>query len=252
MAHMHELLAVESDVQGQLKLIMSETDRVFKDKSALFQGSHRKLVVFDDNDKTVYPEENQALTSTVEQRLDYTAKAIVKCFDIMLQKESTNQKAVANIVVDGEILAENVPATFLLGLETKLKEVRSVYANIPTLQVGIDWEEASDLGKGIYRMKFPEEKLRTELKFRSQVLYEATEHHKAEIEKWQEQVPTGKFVKSVWSGMFTSAEKHKVLTNIDKLISAVKQARQRANMQEVVGGNIGKKLIKFINGEGSK
>ena len=86
------------------------------------------------------------------------------------------------------------------------------------------------------------------MKFKSQVLYKATVEHPAQIEKWEEQVPVGKYVKKVWSGMLTPARKSELLGNIDKLISAVKKARQRANATVVVKLNVGQKFIDFING----
>lgn len=247
MAKMHELLAVESDAQSQFKLILEETTKVFKDKPALFTGFNRKLITFDENDQTDFPEEHQALTETVENKLKYAASFITRFLDVSFQKESTNQLAKADIIVDGTAIATDVPATFLLGLEQKLKDIRNMYAAIPTLQVGVEWENDETIGKGIYRMIHPEEKLRTELKFKSQVLYEATDKHPAQIEKWQEQVPTGKYIRNIWSGMMTSAAKHEYLAKIDRLISAVKAARQRANSQEVVTSKIGKALIDFIN-----
>lgn len=247
MSKMHELLAVESDIQGTFKVATDEIKKVFNDKAAIFQGFNRRLIPFDDSDKTAYPEENQVMTTTVDEKLDYYANYVTKLFDVMIQKETTNQTAVADLVVGDKVLATNVPATCLLGLETRLKEVRAVYADIPTLQVGIDWELAEDIGKGVFKMRYPEERLRTEQKFKSQVLYEATQHHPAQVEKWQEQVPTGKFVKKVWCGMITPGRKSELLGRIDTLIRAVKKARQRANMADVPKVNIGKVLMNFIH-----
>ena len=248
MAKMHELLAVESDRKGQFKTILEESKKVFKGDHNLFLGFHRKLTTFDEqDDDSKYPVEQKELGSTVPKRLDYTAKYIVKFLDVQLQKEATNQSACSDLIVNDEVIAENVPATFLLSLEKNLKEIRDMYSVIPTLPPNVAWDKAEELGADVYRMKEPEEKLRTEKKFMSQILYEATKEHPAQIEKWEEQIPTGKYIKNVWSGMITSAEKSRLLGNIDKLISAAKKARQRANNTEVVKQNIGQKLVEFIN-----
>jgi hypothetical protein len=247
MAKLHELLAVESDLEGKYKRITGETRKTFKDRPAHFIGSIRTYHPFDDDDKVDYPEEYQALATTVEERLDYTAKAIEPYFDALLQKESTNQVAKADLVVDGEEIAKDLPATFLLGMESRLKYLRGVYEQIPTLPVSVDWEKDASWGKNVYRMTHPEEKLKTVKQFKSQVLYEATEHHPAQIEKWDENVAVGKFVKRIWSGAISSAEKAELLGRIDKLITAVKKARQRANTAEVVKNQVGKDIMDFIH-----
>lgn len=247
MSKMHELLAVEADAQGQYKTILKETKKDFSDKANLFTGSLRRLEVFDDTDKTDFPEEHLAITTTVQERLVYTSNFVIRYYDVMLQKESTNQLAKADIEADGVTIAKDVPATCLLGLESRLRELREVYANIPTLQSGVEWEKDETIGKGVWKMTHAEEKLRTAKKFQFQVLYKATDKHPAQIEKWEEQVPTGKFIKNVWSGMVSSAEKARLLGNVDTLITAVKKARQRANTQEVVKANIGKALFDFIH-----
>ncbi len=245
MAKMHELLAVEADAQGQFKNILAETKNVFG-KGNLFIGHLRKLEMFED-DGVKHPEERAELTTTVATRLDYNNKAVVKYFDVLLQKESTNQVAKADVVVDGKTLAAGLPATFLLGMESRLRELRDVYVTIPTLTQAVRWEKDEGMGTGVYRAAFPEEKLKTSMKFKSQVLYAATKEHPAQIEKWEEQVPVGKYVKDYWCGMITPARKSELLGRIDVLIAAVKKARQRANSTEVVKNNIGKALMGFIN-----
>ena len=246
MSKLHQLLAVESDLEGKYKRICEETKKVFA-KPEMFKGSHRKLIVFDDADKTDYPDEHQAMATTVQERIEYTGESISKYFDALYQKEATNQEASADLVVGGVTIGENVPATFLLGLESRLKYVRSVYETMPTLQAGIDWKRSEDKGEGVWDMLHPEEKLKTAMAWRHQVLVEPTKEHRAEIEKWQEQVPVGKFVKHVWCAMFTSSQKSEVLDRIDALLRVVKKARQKANTQEVTKGNIGKSIIEFIN-----
>ena len=252
---LHQLLAVESDKEGKYKRVCEESKKVFS-KPATFYGSHRKLESFLEDDKTAYPEENQELTTTVKERMEYTGKSIADYLDVLYQKEATNQTAKADLVVDGVTIGQNLPATFLLGLEVRLKYIRGVYEAIPTLPNGIKWTESTDKGEGIWDMVHPEEKLKTKMMFKSQVLVEAKFPKEgqggtslpAQIEKWEEQVPVGKFVKNIWCSMITSHEKAEVLGRIDKLIQTVKKQRQQANTAPVVQGNVGQEIAKYING----
>ena len=252
-AKLHQILAVEADLEGKYKRICEESKKTFG-KGAMFTGSHRKLVSFDDNAPD-FPEENQAITTTVNARIEYTNKSIAKYFDALVQKEATNQVAKADLIVNGTAIASNVPATFLLALESRLKYVRGVYESIPTLPAGTEWRVAEDKGADIFEMVHPEEKLKTELTFKSQIITEAKfppagsagTSIPAQVEKWQEQVPVGKFVKHIWSGMITTARKAELLDRIDILINETKMARQKANSVEVVNVNIGKAITDFIN-----
>jgi hypothetical protein len=246
MARLHQILAVESDLEGKYKRTCEETKKVFG-KPAMFTGSHRKLIIFDDSDTTEYPEENQAMATTVKERIDYTGTSISAYLDALFQKEATNQMAHADLIVDGVTIGNKLPATFLLALESRLKYIRSIYEALPTLQAGIEWKPSTDKGEGVWDMVHPEEKIKTKMTFKSQILVEPTEFHPAQIEKWEEQVPVGKFVRNIWCSMITSHQKSEILGRIDKLIQATKKARQLANAQEIVKGNVGEKIIDFIN-----
>lgn len=247
MSKLHQVLAVEADLEKKYKAILEETKKVFG-KAGMFVGFNRRLEMFNEADAHKTPEENQEVTTTVRKRLLYTTKPIVAYLDALFQKEKTNQTAVASVIVDDVVLMENVPATFLLGLEKRLKYIRQVYEEMPTLQAGIKWEKAPDKGENIWEMVFPEEKLKTEMTYKSQVIVQPTEHHPAQVEKWQEQVPVGKYVKNIWSGMVTSSEKAEILDRIDKVIVAVKSARQQANSATASNEKVASKLMDFING----
>jgi hypothetical protein len=247
MAKLHELLAVESDLEGKTNRVMAEGKKVFSSKPALFMGAVRVYHPFVE-DGVDYPEEHQALTTTVKEKLDYITKAVVQYWDALLQKELTNQKATASIIIDGEVIAEDLPATFLLGLEKRLRKLRDVYESIPTLAVGTEWKKDEAKGEGIWVVAHPEETLKTVRTVKSKVLYEATEHHPAQIDKWEETEAVGKYTKTIWSGMISPAEKSKYLERIDKLIQATKKARQRANTTDVVNRHVADRLIDFING----
>jgi hypothetical protein len=245
-AVLHELLAVESDLDGAHKKILEETIVTFTKKSERFIGQLRELIMFEE-DGIEYPEEYKALDTTVKAKLDYMQKTEIRYFNAMLQKEATNQTAVADLIVDNVVIAAGLPATFLLGMETRLKHLRGVYDKIPTLQPGIDWELDLSQGDNIYKTTKPAEKLKTETVIEPVVLYEATKEHPANVKESSRVKTVGKYRTTSWSGMITPAEKSILLGKVDKLIRAFKQARQRANTSEVVKKSIGKELFAFID-----
>lgn len=247
MAKLHQLLAVESDLKNTYAKIIQEAGDTFNKRQEHFRAHIRELKMFDENAQPA-PVERSALVTTVGAKLAYVKNHAVRYLDAVLQKEATNQYAVADIVVDDKVVAEKVPAPFLLGLEKQLKLLRLVYENIPTLPPNIEWVEDSETGDGVYKRKYPEEKFKTEQTIVPQILYEATEHHPAQVDKISETKNVGKYVRNEWCSMLTPAAKSKLLDRIDTLTRAVKKARQRANNTIVVKTSIGEQLFNFIHG----
>jgi len=245
---LHEILAVEADLRATATKITEECIRTFKDKPIHFMKFHRKLEMFV-NDGVDHPEEHQEMVTTVSKKLSYVIDHIVRFYDAVFQKECTNQIAVADIEINGTVIAENIPATYLLGLEEKFKVIRNLYEAIPTLQEGKEWKPDNAIGKDIYRNVHLDEKLKTAKTFVHKVLYDATDKHPAQIEKWEEVVNVGKYVTSEWSAMLTPADKSILLERIDLLIRAIKQARQRANTAPLRKDTVARKLFDYIHSQ---
>jgi len=247
MGKLHQLLAVESDLNSAYQNVLNETQTVFEKKANLFFGAVKSLRMFDENDKTKYTNEHQQLATTVPKRLAYTKDFITNYLDALLQKESTNQLAKADLVVNGIEIAKDVPATFLLGLEKRLTAIRAVYKVIPTLTQGTAWEVDESMGSDAYKAIHTDKKFKTKKGFMHKVLYEATKEHPAQIEKWEEVENVGEYSIDTWCGMISSADKADILKRIDNLIIAVKKARQSANSCDVVKATIGSKIMNYIN-----
>ena len=247
MAKLHELLAVEGDLEGIWKKSLQEKRKLFSEKQAFFMSWQRELKMFD-SAAPVPPIERQEMVTTVYDKLKENNIHVKKYFNAIAQKERTNQDAKADLIVDGKAIAKDVPATLLLGLESRLKVLKQTYEAIPTLTAGKKWEKDETLGKDIYVDAEPEEKFKTAKTFKHKVLYPATKEHPAQIEKWEEVENVGKYRTLIWSSMLSPAEKSLLLGRIDTLIRGVKKARQRANSTDVIDFTIGKILIDYIMG----
>lgn len=246
MAKLHELLAVEQDVEEIYNKTLKETKRVFENEVTKFIGAIRTLTWYDESTPAA-PAEHQEMTTTVKAVLDEQQLNIIRYFDALLQKERTNQEAKTDLIVDGLTIAYDLPATFLLGLESRLKKIRNVYDEIPILPPSIKWVKDETKGPDIYAREHPEKQYKTEQIIKPQVLYEATKEHPAQVDKVQEKVNVGIYEKNVWTGVLSPGEKTRILGRINKLIRAVKKARQRANTTDVVDITIGKEIFDYIN-----
>ncbi|MBV1952734.1 MAG: hypothetical protein KUG64_11145 [Cycloclasticus sp.] len=248
MSKLHEVLAVEADKKGVADRISAETLQNFRSKHQLFMGNSKKLQMDVAGQESLEKSgsELQEITTTVPDRLNYTTEALTSWLDVVGQKEATNQEAVGDIIIDGVTIANNVPATFLLGLETKLKAIRGLYEAIPTLTAGTIWIP-DGTEPNVFRGQEPEIRAKTQKKMQVLTLAPATKEHPAQVKEYNEEVVVGKFTTHFSSGMISSHRKSELLGRVDKLIQATKQARQRANNIDVVDFKIGDDLFGFIN-----
>lgn len=249
MGKLHELLAAEKDRDDAWNKILKETITLFSKQADRLWG-HKKHLEMRDEDRKFEEDaayEDKPLITTVPDKLKYASGFAVRYFDLIFQKEQTNQSAEGAIIIDGHVILEGLPVTFILGMERRLVKLRAMYEAIPTLSPSHEWVRASDVGKNIFRIKTPEVTSKTESIPKSEVLYDATENHPAQIEKWHENVVIGKFIKHVFSGMISPKRKSELLGRIDELIIAFKEARQRANEEEVEPKEVGQVIMDYIH-----
>ena len=252
---LHEVLAVEGSAQSRAAKLVVETTSVFKNKENIFKGRQRILKLFDQDPareieiKSLEAKDSTTVRveSTVPDSLNYLGCILGDYWDVMYQKEATNQLANADIIVDGNVILKSVPVTFLLCMENRLKDLRPVLESIPTLAPGVAWALDDGYGRHIYRA--PEA---SDVKTRETVTYphvfEPTDKQPGQYVTEKTQVNIGKYTTNEWSGLISSAEKARLLENFDKIIGAVKQARQRANNIDAVTTKVSDQLIGAILG----
>lgn len=243
MGKLHELLAVEGDLKSRAQQTKSQIEKLFSDGSGRLLG---KVITYQvDEGEDPRPPEITELATTATTELELFRGAYGQWLDVTIQKEVTNQEAFDHVVVDGVILFENLPATALLNLESKLAEIRNIYAAIPTNDPSERWEW--DTGREHYisleRVTHITKKVPKVL-----VLYEATPEHPAQVQSYSEDVRIGTRTTVLHSGMLSPSEKRSRLERIDKLLRAVKEARQRANSVDIQSVNIAENLFNFIEG----
>lgn len=252
MTKLHEILAVEGTKEGYFKNALIEMTNLFTKKISHFNGFNKTLTLHGEDSpektaKELSETENQTVTTTVNTELDYLADVITNYIDVIYQKDEANQRATADIIIDGKVIRANVPATTLLSLENKFKQIRPIYDQIPTLQPGTTWKLEESIGEHIYIDADKQIRTKTKKGFDFKVLTPATDKHPAQIEKWETVEDIGFTTLTRWTGMISVAEKVELLKKFDKLTDAIKQARQRANEIEVTNTKIGDALFKYLH-----
>jgi hypothetical protein len=247
-AKLHEILAVEKSLETAYDKSVKEAQNTFSNKGNHLTGFVKNYFPLDDAHAHMAGKvDGREMEETIPRKLGFVFKHFTKYLDGVLQKERTNQDARADIeLADGTVLATDVPATFLLGLENKLRKIRALVDEAPTLPAGTKWVKDAQRGDDVYITDEPEKADRTEKVHCHKVMHPGSEHHPAQIAEWSEQRKIGHYETTTWTGRISPHDKSVLLGRVDDLLRAVKKARQRANSTEIVKVEVGKKLTGFL------
>lgn len=245
MGRLHEVLAVEGSLKSTSDKVLHEAANTFINKKGHFLGQYREYSALLEGG-IKYEPEVKIMETTVKDKLDYVSEHFARAIDCIFQKEVTNTKAVADIIIGGTVMAKAVPATFLLTLEGKLKELRCVYDAIPTLDPGKEWIKDKTNDNVYISTESPQ--IKTQKCTEALVLYPATDKHPAQVDKITVDKAIGQWKQINSSGALTTSDKSYLLGRTDTLIRAVKQARMRANEQEVDSNlRIADNILEFLS-----
>lgn len=246
MSKLHELLAVESNLENQAAKCRSDLSATFEKKRHLFE---EKRVTF-----TPAGEGSQAVTETqsdiqtnVKKELDWVRTHIVKALDASYQVAEANTEARADVTLeDGTVLLTAIPATALLELEKRVAELTALVTAVPTLDPAKGF--STDAARNLYVARVVN-KTRTRKEKKVFIKYEATKEHPAQTELLDQDVVVGTIQEQEWSGLITPAEKATLIDRVEILARAVRRARSRANDVEVKSDKrVGAKLLSYVFG----
>ena len=245
MGKLHELLAADPELKAEAQRAVSRVKQIFTDGKAQLVAQVRTYQPLQEGGET-FPDEVTIMATSVSSELDIFKSSFGRWMDAAAQKEITNVSTSADVFIDGELLIEGVPAPALLNLEGKLKELRQVYAAIPTNDPALrwNWDDQNECWTSV-----PRETHRTKKVPRTHVAYDATPEHPAQTETYHEDVRVGAWTTTFQSGCITPRQKRELLARIDVLATAVKKARQRANDVEHSEVHIAETLFDFIHRE---
>ena len=242
---LHALLAVEGDAKAQAEKFTGAVSDLFKSKVDNFVSKHSTFEVYEEGARPLDPEAKE-METTVDEVLESAQKSLIRAIDCTLQKEATNTEAKSDLVVGNKTLAKDVPATALLYLESRLKQIKLMYSEVPTLHPGREWNRDESDAFGVYRAA-PEYRVRTEKVEFTEVVVPATKEHPAQTRDRVKDKQIGKRTTILRAGLWTKNHKEQVLERLNELIVATKKARQRANDTQVKKVFIGRDIFDYIN-----
>ena len=244
MQKLNQILAVEKNVKARVCSELTKMHHTLQKPAAL--NGFSKTYIKKDEDSDDFPPENNRVQVIASEMLEEVEKLLTELLDITVTKDTANCHARANVEVDGKIIVEQAPATYLLFVEKQLNDIHTFVSKIPVLDPESDW--VYDKNANLYKTA-PILTTKTKKVQKPIVLYDATKDHPAQTQLITEDVIVGSWSTVKHSGALPVQRKKKLLDRIEKLIKAVKFAREEANSVETKSLNAGRAIFQYIFGE---
>lgn len=244
MAKLNQIIAIEKGIKSRVTSAVNENYKLIQ-KAELFNGFDKKYQPKDE-DGDQLPNENKFVQQQGRNVLKVLETSLIELYGVTSRKDWTNMVAKADVVVDGATLFPAAPVTFLLFLEKSLTDVRTFISAMPVLDVAENW--STDPNSGLYKT-VPVNTSRTKKVQRPLVLFPATDKHPAQTQIVTEDVIAGLWQTVKLSGALPRPEILGYLAKVEKLLKAVKEAREEANMTtEVESPDVGAAVFGYIFG----
>lgn len=240
---LNQVLAVEKGVKVRTYSALTEMHKAAQ-VAALFQGFSKTYSPVAEDGLTQAPQAQKVQKSATEMFAE-AKKALTELFDVTATKDWGNQQAKADLVVDGQKILSDVPATYLLFLDKQLSDLRDIIAKTTELDGAIDW--SADPNTGLFKSP-PVQTSTTQKVQKPIVLYQATDKHPAQTQLITEDQIVGHWFTTKFSGALPAPQKKDLLARVQKLLDAVKVSLEEANMTRVDDRATGEAVLGYIFG----
>ncbi len=241
---LHQVIAVEKGIKNRVHTLVSGLYKSIQ-KPGLFNGFAKTFEKTDD-DGVDLPNDKNLVQLNAEQVLYEISEAMTEHFDVVAAKDNANCAAKADVVVGGNTILKDVPATHLLFLEKQITDMNTAIEHIPVLDPAHDWTEdpATSLFKSAAQRTTSTKKVQKPI-----VLYDATPEHPAQTQLITEDQVVGHWITVKHSGALTAARKKELQKRGQALLKAIKFAREEANSVDAPEKSVGDAVFGYLLGQ---
>ena len=244
MAKLNQIIAIEKGVKAQVIGNVDKIDKVVQ-KPDLFNGFIKTYQKRDEDGEDL-PAERKKVQFNSTSTLQVIAFHLAELMDLTARKDFTNCEAKAPVEIDGTEILPACPVSFLLFLEKQLTDLRTLIGRMPLLDEAESWTK--DHESGLWKTDEVRTH-RTKKVQRPLVMYPHSPEHPAQTQLITEDIIAGFWVQIKHSGAMPKTEQTKILSRVEKILHAVKQAREKANMHdEAATPKVGEALFGYIMG----
>lgn len=245
MAKANQIIAIEKSVKARAHAEASELYKVIQ-KPELFNG-FAKTYQSKNEEGDKLPEENKRVQYEVRDVLRRYERSSTDLLNTTARKDWTNTKATADVTLDEKVIIANAPVSYLLFLEKQLVDMHTFLLKLPTLDEGETWVRDADSGLNKTAVV---QTHRTKKVQRPLVLFPATPEHPAQTQLVTEDIVDGYWSTMKLSGAIAKTQVQTMVERVEKLMKAVKEAREAANMtDEVESPDVGAALFNYVTAQ---
>lgn len=242
MAKLNQIIAVEKGIKSRTYSEISELHKAAQ-KPELFNGFSKTYQPVDEEGEKL-PGESKRVQFVATHILKNVERLTTELMTVTARKDWTNCIAHGTVTVDDSVIVFNAPVSYLLFMEKQLTDIRTFVACLPVLDSTEDW--TLDANAGIYKSNVTQTH-RTKKVQRPIVLYAAMPEHPAQTQMITDDVLAGYWSSVKQSGALPATEKQALLARVDKLLRAIKDAREAANMNdEIESPNVGAAVFNYL------
>lgn len=241
---LNQVLAIEKGHKSRAEQGLTKAYQQLQ-KSDLLDGLEKTYQPKDEEGDQL-PPDSKRLQLRVGEVIDGVTRDLSEFVDITLTKDVANCSAKADLVVDGQTLAKDIPVTTLLFLEKKLTDLHTFVNKLPVLNPAYDWRY--DDARACFVTE-PRQTARTVKIEEPVMLAPATDKHPAQVQLRAKDVLAGYWTTVNLSGALPAQRVNALRTRVEKLQDAVKAAREAANSQNVENQKLGEKLFGYLLAE---
>lgn len=227
-----QVLAAEKGVKDRIHKELSTLHKLDQ-KPAKFNGMSRVYKKKDDGGED-FPAEGQKVEMQAEDVLKRVATLMTELINITATKDTANCKAFGTLEIAGEKIS--LPVSQLLFLENKLIDVKDIIDKMPVLDSAEDWN--FDTNAQLFK-SLPTQTSKTKKVQKALVLLAPTDKHPGQAVQITEDEIVGYWTQIKMSGSLPALRKQILLERVEKMLTAVKQAREAANLIETTDVSIG-------------
>ncbi len=236
-----QVIAVEKQVKSRVNSEGAELHKL-NQKPDLFSGMTRTYERKSEEGEELPPEQ-KLVQYRAHENLTQWSTMWAELLDVVATKDWGNVQARADLMVDGHLLVKDAPVTYLIWLEKQLEDFRTFVDNLPVLDPSKAWRFDTATGLNITE---PVRTARHKKVPRVLVKVEATEHHPAQAEIVHDDVLVGYWSQLFTSGALSDPRRRQLLTRVDSLRKAVKEAREEANSLKIDPIEVGTTISKWL------
>lgn len=248
MTKLHQIVALAEGKKSNGQKVLTRVHHALQKSSgenSPFSGIER-VYTPNTEEGEKFPAESKRVQVKVKDSILEVQNCLEDLWNCLLTQDMANTSAKADVVVDGKVLAKDMPVTHLMYLEKQLTDIGTFVEKLPTLDPAFDWD--FDENSDAYATKTIQTH-KTKKIPRVIEKYKHTEEHPAQVELIYEDTVVGLWNTKHFNGCVPAKVKNDMLARVRKLQDAVKIARTKANDIEVEDQKQAKDLLNYVFGD---